>query len=170
MENEGRVATDPSTPESASRSARWLFGPVVDLFLGCGVGYMVLTVLLLTSGATQPLAVWAPFAVVVVAILTNTPHYGATMLIVYGRRSDRRRYGFFAVHVTLLIFGLFVGGLYWVPLGSLLVTVYASWAPWHFAGQNYGLALMFLKRRGVPVDARTRHLLYASFVLSGGST
>lgn len=166
MEDEGRVPTDPSTPGSASRSARWLSGPIVDLFLGCGVGYVVLTVLLLISGATQSVALWAPFATDVLALVTNTPHYGATLLRVYEHRSDRRRYGFFAVHATLLIFGLFAGGLYWAPLGSLLLTVYASWSPWHFAGQNYGLALMFLRRRGVPVDARTKRLLYTSFVLS----
>jgi hypothetical protein len=79
-------------------------------------------VLLLISSATQPLILWTPFATAVLALVTNTPHYGATLLRVYEHRSDRRRYGFFAVHATLLIFGLFVGGLYWAPLGSLLLT------------------------------------------------
>jgi hypothetical protein len=44
--------------------------------------------------------------------------------------------------------------------------LYLTWSPWHFAGQNYGIALMFLGRSGVEVDSRTKRLLYGSFVLS----
>ncbi len=142
---------------------RWLFGPVPDLLFGCGAAYIGFTTLLLLTGSLNS---FSPFAVAAVGLVTNTPHYGATMLRVYEQRRDRRRYALFAVHATLVIFALFVGGLHSKFLGSLLLTVYVTWSPWHFAGQNYGLALMFLRRRGVPIDGRTKRLLYASFVLS----
>jgi hypothetical protein len=158
----------PTTREKSSHPERWLFGPAADLLLGCGVGYVAFTALLLMPGATQPFAPWASLAFVtaILALFTNTPHYGATLLRVYEHRGDRRRYALFGLHATLLIFGLFIGGLYWAHLGSLLLTLYITWSPWHFAGQNYGLATMFLRRRGVPLDTTTKRLLYASFVLS----
>jgi hypothetical protein len=53
-----------------------------------------------------------------------------------------------------------------VVLGSWLLTIYVTWSPWHFAGQNFGLALMTLRRRGVVIDAPFKRMLYASFVLS----
>ncbi len=153
---------------SATPSGRWLFGPVPDLLLGCGVGYLALTAFLLIPGVTESITSWAPlaFLTVILGLFTSTPHYGATLLRVYEHRSERRRYALFGVHATVLIIGLFVGGLYWLPLGSLILTLYITWSPWHFAGQNYGLALMFLRRRGVQVDVSTKRLLYASFVLS----
>jgi tetratricopeptide (TPR) repeat protein len=53
-----------------------------------------------------------------------------------------------------------------VWLGSLVLTVYITWSPWHYTGQNYGLAVMFLRRRGVALDDLTKRFVYASFVLS----
>jgi tetratricopeptide (TPR) repeat protein len=44
--------------------------------------------------------------------------------------------------------------------------VYLTWSPWHYTGQNYGIALLFLRRRGVPVDAATKRWLWSAFVLS----
>ena len=35
----------------------------------------------------------------------------------------------------------------------MLFTLYLTWSPWHYTGQNYGIAVMFLRRRGVERDA-----------------
>ncbi len=161
MEHAAGSPNGPST--NAAGPARWLFGPAPDLLFGCGAAFIGFTALLLLTGS---LNAFSPFAVAAIGLATNTPHYGATLLRVYEHGRDRRRYALFAVHATLAIFALFVAGLHWTFLGSLLLTVYVTWSPWHFAGQNYGLALMFLRRRGVATDGRTKRLLYASFVLS----
>jgi hypothetical protein len=145
---------------------RWLAGPVPDLVLGCGLGYLAWVALLWIPGVSTPLLPWIPFGTGLLALVTATPHYGATLLRVYEQRSDRRRYAFFALYATFVIAASFVGAVYWLPLGSLLVTLYVTWSPWHFAGQNYGLASMFLRRRGIGIDAGTRRLLYACFALS----
>jgi tetratricopeptide (TPR) repeat protein len=142
---------------------RWLHGPASDLLLGCGVAYALFVALLLLA-PRMPSSF--AFMIAVVGLVTNTPHYGATILRVYEQRTDRRRYSLFALHATAVIGLLFGTGLYWAPLGSLLVTLYVTWSPWHFAGQNYGLAVMFLRRRGVALDPRTKRLVYASFFLS----
>jgi len=60
----------------------------------------------------------------------------------------------------------FVAGVYDVRVGSLMITIYMSWSPWHYSSQNYGVASMFLRRRGVPVTRLGKRLLHASFQLS----
>jgi len=150
-------------------SSRWLFGPGSDLVLGCGLGYVAIVVLLLavgTSSRAAPMLALTPL----LSILTGTPHYGATLLRVYEKRSERQAYAFFAVYVTVVLWSLFYVGLYSVWLGSLLITLYLSWSPWHYSGQNYGIALLFLRRRGVEVTPGVKRLLYTSFLLSFGLT
>jgi len=150
-------------------TGRWLFGPVPDLLLGCGLGYVLLLAAFLAAGVERS-SVAALGVVPLISILTGTPHYGATLLRVYETRAERRKYAFFAVWVTAFVWALFYFGLYSALLGSLLLTLYLSWSPWHYTGQNYGIAVMFLRRRGVPLEARTKRLLYLSFVLSYGLT
>jgi hypothetical protein len=154
-------------PASAQRAPdrRWLFGPIPDLLFGCGVLYAVFFVLQVFAGdrmrAIFPLE-YQPF----LALALGTPHYGATLLRVYERSEDRRRYAVFALWITLTLAVAFVVGLrvFWV--GSILVTIYMTWSPWHYSGQNYGVSLMFLRRRGVPLTPVTQRLIRASFVLS----
>ena len=51
-------------------------------------------------------------------------------------------------------------------LGTFLVTLYLTWSPWHYTGQNYGLAVMFLRRSGVEVDARTKRWMASPSVMA----
>ena len=146
-------------------SNRWLFGPARDLLLGCGLGYAcVFAVFCFVGGdfrAATPAGL-LPF----LTLLVGAPHYGATLLRVYARRADRRAYAFFAFYVTLALAGVFVVATRSAWVGSLLLTVYITWNPWHYAGQNYGLGVMFLRRRGVALDLALKRWFYASFVLS----
>jgi hypothetical protein len=147
-------------------SRRWLYGRWPDLLLGGGVAYMLSIPLLWLWATAAGLGAWPATTAALLALFVNAPHYGATILRVYERPEDRRRYGYYAGGATLGLFVLFVLGVHDLWVGSLLYTAYLSWAPWHFAGQNYGLALMFLGRRGVTVDATSKRLLYVSFLLS----
>jgi len=150
---------------SIARPQRWFFGPWPDLSFGCGLLYVWLFAMQSVAGPEMrrfaPLEL-APF----LSILFGMPHYGATLLRVYARREDRRRYAFFGLWATAAMAALFVAGLHVVWVGSLVVTVYFTWSPWHYTGQNYGIALLFLRRRSVPVAPAAKRLLYASFVLS----
>jgi tetratricopeptide (TPR) repeat protein len=153
-----------AAPSSAA-SSRWLYGPGPDLLFGCGGAYALIFLAMVFAGdLVQDLA---PHGLLPLAILvTSIPHYGATLLRVYEQRADRRAYQLFAVWATLAITAWFVVGVYDLGVGSWLVTLYLTWSPWHYSGQNYGIALLFLGRRGVAVDATTKRLLYASFLLS----
>ena len=68
--------------------------------------------------------------------------------------------------VTLLVASAFVAGLLVETIGAWLVTIFLTWSPWHYTGQNYGIALMFLRRRGVDVSPGLKRVIYASFLLS----
>jgi tetratricopeptide (TPR) repeat protein len=150
---------------AAPAPSRWLFAPIPDLLLGCGLLYAALFVLFGVAGPdlrTLDLGVALRLGV----ILFSMPHYGATLLRVYEQRQERRRYAIFSVWTTLLVGALFVVGVYNVLIASLLVTVYLTWSPWHYTGQNYGLAVMFLRRRGVDLTPTLKRWVYSSFVLS----
>jgi hypothetical protein len=144
----------------------WLYGRTVDLTLGYGLGYLACVPLLVLLGAVTDHAMWLPLATLVLALVSATPHYGATLLRVYEQRDERRKYAIFAVWITAVLAALFVVGLYDGWVGSALLTVYVSWSPWHFSGQNYGVAMMYLRRNGVGVSPAARRSLYTSFVAS----
>jgi hypothetical protein len=150
----------------SDRAGAWLYGRWIDLLLGCGLSYLISLPLLYAVSASTGTWGWPNGWVVVFALLINGPHYGATILRVYESGADRRKYAVFAVYVTLAIALLFAASSRSVGLASVLITAYLTWSPWHFSGQNYGLALMFLRRRGVAVDPTTKRIVYASFVLS----
>jgi len=155
------VSSHVARPESP-----WLHGPRADLLLGAGAGYLLSLPLLMWLGSRLALTDWPIEITLGLGLLVSTPHYGATLLRVYERAEDRRRYRLFAVHASLVLAALFVAGLYWHGLGSFLMTLYFAWSPWHFAGQNYGLSLLFLRRRGVAVEPGAKRTLYAAYVLS----
>ena len=138
----------------------------MDLLLGAGVAYLATLPVLLWGGARTGATVWPTLAIAAISLLLSAPHYGATLLRVYEQRTDRRRYALFAYYLTALLAACFVLGTYHIAFGSLLVTLYVSWSPWHVGGQNYGIALMFARRRGVDVTPLAKRLLYASFLLS----
>jgi len=144
----------------------WLHGAAADLLLGAGLAYLLSIPLLLVAANVLGLSEWSLEAVLLMGLAFSTPHYGATLLRVYERAEDRRRYAYFAVHASIAIALLVVAALYSPWLGSLIVTIYMAWSPWHFAGQNYGLGLIFLRRHGVEVKPSAKRALYASFLLS----
>jgi hypothetical protein len=162
-----QVHTPPTA--AAGTAGGWLYRPSVDLLLGAGVGYIVSVPLLAIGSEVWGVGQWSLPLFAFFTLLISGPHYGATILRVYEHRRDRRRYALFAVWATLVLCALFVLGLHDVLVGSLLVTLYTSWSPWHFSGQNYGLALTFLRRRGVEVEPRASRLKHGSLSLTDRS-
>ena len=162
------VAAPPAGPTAVVPSAgrAWLFGPSVDSLFGYGLLFLIsVPVLYFAFGRFDHWLV--PVGIVGgVNILLGTPHYGATILRVYAQRQDRRRYAFFTVWITAALLIGFVGGLYNVTVGAILLTLYVTWNPWHVSGQNYGLAVMYIRRAGVEMEPALKRPLYVSFVLS----
>jgi hypothetical protein len=151
---------------SSSPSSVWLHGRAADLLLGYGLGYLLSVPLLIGVSVFLPAGNQLVWIYGLIAIAAQTPHYGATILRVYEEGSERRKYAVFAVWMTAALVALFGVSLYDRFLGSVLLTVYVTWSPWHFSGQNYGLSVMYLRRRGIPVTPELERPLYLSFVLS----
>jgi hypothetical protein len=148
---------------------RWYFGPLPDLLLGCGLGYAIFFVGLSLAG--PQIRAGFPMGLLPLAILvTGVPHYGATLLRVYEHRQDRRAYAFFSLFASALVWVGFAVSLQNVLFGSLFLTLYLTWSPYHYTGQNYGIAMMFLRRRGVVVSKAAQRWVHASFLLSFGLT
>jgi hypothetical protein len=143
----------------------WLSGPASDLLLGCGGLFSIAFVVFALAGK-EFFASLPPAVPALLVYLIGMPHYGATLVRVYDHRDDRRAYWRFSVAATVAIAALFLIGLRVPLLASALFTLYLTWSPWHYAGQNYGIAMMFVRRRGVPLPEYAKRALRLSFVLS----
>ncbi len=142
-----------------------MYGPVPDLLVGCGGLYaagFLAAALAWGDALSGVLSVLLPLSM----LLISLPHYGGTLARIYASRDQIGRYAVFTIYVTAALCVWFAIGTWNALAGSLMITLYLSWSPWHYSGQNYGIALMFLGRAGVKIDARAKRALWLSFVLS----
>ena len=162
------VADAPRSP-AATAARGWLFGPAPDLLLGCGLLSLLAFAVFMLGGErlriAQPALVF-PLGV----LLLGMPHYGGTLLRVYEHARDRHSYALFALGASSFVAAWFALALFNPVAGTWLATLYLSWSPWHYTGQNYGLAVMFLRRRGVALEGTDKRFFYAAFLLSYAMT
>jgi len=149
---------------AATPSSPWVQGPRSDLLFGAGLVYLPILALSLAAGSDLRIGSLSLMPLFVIFI--GNTHLGATLMRVYERREDRHAYRLFALWVTLAIAALCLAGLWVVPIGSVLLTLYLTFVPWHFTGQNYGVSLVFLRRRGIEVDARLKRFIWTFFFTS----
>ena len=99
------------------------------------------------------------------ALVSNYPHYMATIYRAYGR-GDRAAHHVWTWYGTAML--VLLGLLAHVDLRLLpwVFTAYIMWSPWHYTGQNFGLMMMFLRRGGLDISARERRYLRTAFVAS----
>lgn len=155
--------TDPQdVSTNPNNDAVWFYGAKTDLIIGCGAWSVPL--LLLTYYGTQsfPLTVITFFYAL--ALLFNYPHYMATIYRAYRTKEDFAKYKIFTLHITLLIGLLIVLGHFSAFLLAIVFTIYLTWSPFHYTGQNFGIALMFARRCGVATNVKTRRAFYISFL------
>ena len=154
-----------TSEQGSSHSNLWLYNPWADLILGCGA-WTVPLLLLTYLSASHELA-WG-VAFYALALVFNYPHYMATIYRAYHTREDFRKYRIFTVHITGLV--ILTGLLAHFSFAVLpwLITIYLTWSPWHYSGQNYGLFMMFLRRAGAQPTPMQRRALYSAFLLSYG--
>jgi tetratricopeptide (TPR) repeat protein len=142
----------------------WIYGPWVDLLVGCGAwSTPLLLVAAYMSGTKAP--AWS-FGFYLIALLFNYPHFMATVYRAYHSYNEFSKYRVFTVHIAFL---LALAGLIahiWYPLLPWIFTLYICWSPWHYTGQNYGLLMMFARRAGVSPEENERRALHLAFVAS----
>lgn len=161
------MSSEASLPiQDAQQTVRspWIYGPWLDLIVGCGAWSAPFLLLAYYVGRDN--SSWWPLAFYFLALLFNYPHFMATIYRAYHTHSEFAKYRVFTVHVTLL---LVVAGILvhaWYPLLPWLFTLYICWSPWHYTGQNFGLLMMFARRSGVAPTNAERRLVRLAFVAS----
>jgi tetratricopeptide (TPR) repeat protein len=143
---------------------RWIHGAAADLLIGCGAWTAPLLVLTYVVSIRRLFDLALVFYVLM--LFCNNPHYMATIERAYGTRADFRKYRLFTVYATLLLVA--VGALvHFVPAGlPWIVTLYLAWSPWHYTGQNFGLAMLWVRRNGAEPTRTERDVLSVAFLAS----
>lgn len=153
-----------AAPAEPSNERRWLLNAPVDLAIGCG-------------GWTAPLllATWllggvsdAQWSVLFygLALVANYPHYMATLYRACATPDDRRAYRGVLSGATLTLILVGVVAHLWVETLPWLVTLYVVWSPWHYTGQNFGIAVLQFRRAGVELTVSERRRLWWAFTAS----
>jgi tetratricopeptide (TPR) repeat protein len=158
-----KPAASPSTHSSSIHNP-WIYNPVLDLIVGCGGWSLPLLMFSYFTHASSARA-WA-VAFYVLALFFNYPHYMATIYRAYHRAEDFHKYRVFTVHITALVVATLLLSHFWLRLLPWIFTIYLTWSPWHYSGQNYGLFMMFARRAGANPDKSVRRALYGAFVVS----
>jgi tetratricopeptide (TPR) repeat protein len=150
--------------DSSAAPSAWLYGPWLDLVVGCGAWSVPLLLLSYFSIASSTRA-WA-VAFYALALFFNYPHYMATIYRAYHHAEDIQKYRIFTVYTTALILLTGLLSHFWLSILPWIFTIYLTWSPWHYSGQNYGLFMMFARRAGANPGKAERSALYGAFITS----
>jgi tetratricopeptide (TPR) repeat protein len=155
----GKFQQNPKAP-----AAPWIYNPWLDLIVGCGAWSAPLLLFSYFSLASSVRA-WS-VAFYALALFFNYPHYMATIYRAYHRAEDFQKYRVFTVHITALMVLTLLLMHFWLRLLPWIFTIYLTWSPWHYSGQNYGLFMMFARRAGADPGKAGRRALYGAFAAS----
>jgi tetratricopeptide (TPR) repeat protein len=144
----------------------WIYSPWLDMIVGCGAWSAPLLLIAYFSLSSETLA-WS-VAFYVLALFFNYPHYMATVYRAYHRSEDFNKYRVFTLHTTLLLLVTALVSHFWYRALPYIFTLYLTWSPWHYSGQNYGILMMFARRAGARPTENVRHAMYLAFLLSYG--
>ncbi|HVO82004.1 MAG TPA: tetratricopeptide repeat protein [Terriglobales bacterium] len=158
------MAKSADTQLSGAGQPLWIYNPGLDLVVGCGAWSLPLLLLTYFTTSSSTLA-WS-VAFYGLALFFNYPHYMATIYRAYHRAEDFEKYRIFTVHITALVALTLLVSHFWFRALPWIFTLYLTWSPWHYSGQNYGLFMMFARRAGAKPSTAERRALYAAFLLS----
>jgi tetratricopeptide (TPR) repeat protein len=159
-----RLSSHADTISAPPPASPWIYGPWLDLIVGCGAwsAPLLAGAIWLTQTHTHAWVV----AFYLLALAFNYPHFMATIYRAYHTRADFEKYKIFTLHITLLLVltGIILHASY--QLFPWVFTLYICWSPWHYSGQNYGLLMMFARRTGAEATPGERRSIRAAFVAS----
>lgn len=149
---EGEIGTRPVTG-SHSQTATvaktpWLVSPAFDLLFVANVGWLVLWLASLVSGQqSTTVEFWQIY-------FLTTPHRWLTLFLV-AADPDRRDGRSLQLVVMAIVAAAVVVGVWWqtADLTCLLLIDYL-WNAWHFAAQHSGVARIYSRQPGAPLQSR----------------
>lgn len=158
------TAEQPNLQPPTPGGRLWIYGPWLDLVVGCGAWSAPLLLLAAYVSGTKTSA-WS-FGFYLLALLFNYPHFMATVYRAYHTYNEFTKYRVFTVHIALLLALAGIVAHLWSPLLPWIFTLYICWSPWHYTGQNFGLLMMFARRAGLSPTETERQALHLSFTAS----
>ncbi len=155
-----------SSLEGERSRTPWLWGKPFDaLVIGSASSLVFAALAVLATFATPR---FGPAIVVVfmhLGIAVNYPHYAATYQLVYRERhKSPRSYKVLLASIPVVLLVVVVAAAYERALLPILLRVYLTWSPYHYAKQHFGIASMYSARKGKPLAAGEKSLLQAAFV------
>ncbi len=157
------MAKSTSKADSRNPASVWIYNPWLDLLVGCGAWSAPL--LLFAYLADSTALAWSA-AFYALALFFNYPHYMATLYRAYHTEEDFQKYRIFTVHITAVLALTLLVSHFWYRALPWIFTLYLTWSPWHYSGQNYGLFMMFARRAGAKPSDRERRAIYSIFLIS----
>jgi tetratricopeptide (TPR) repeat protein len=151
-------------PPAHPQTSPWIYRPWIDLTVGCGAWSAPL--LLAGFYAANSHARGWSVAFYFLALLSNYPHFMATVYRAYHKRDEFEKYRTYTLHVALLLALSGVVAHVWYGVLPWIFTLYICWSPWHYTGQNFGLLMMFARRAGIAPTEMERAALRLSFIAS----
>jgi tetratricopeptide (TPR) repeat protein len=142
----------------------WLYNPALDLVIGCGAWSLPLLLVAYAFSASAARA--GSIVFYALALFFNYPHYMATIYRAYHRAEDFEKYRLFTVHTTVVVLLTVLVSHFWMGILPWIFTLYLTWSPWHYTGQNYGVFMMFARRAGANLRQTERHAIYGAFIAS----
>jgi len=119
-----RDISKSSTEQGRSSAAApvWLYGPWIDLVVGCSAWSAPLLLLSYVSIASNTRA-WS-VVFYGLALFFNYPHYMATIYRAYRRPEDLQKYRIFTVYTTALILLTVLLSHFWMGILPWIFTLY----------------------------------------------
>lgn len=145
-----------------SQNSPALFAPWFDMLILGGLSLLLLPVIFYLDGLVPGYYTTATMGTILLslAVLTNYPHLAATYYRVYGDMREVAKYKYTAILVPLLLI---------VPLvfSFAMPSVVAPWffkiyfliVSYHYAGQSYGISLIYARKSGVQFNQLTKALI-----------
>lgn len=158
------ATSSPAPAQTEAARSPWIYRPSIDLIVGCGAwsAPLLLAGFYFSNSYNRGWTVAFYF----LALLSNYPHFMATVYRAYHTRDEFQKYRIYTVHVALLLALAGIVTHMWSALLPWIFTLYICWSPWHYTGQNFGLMMMFARRAGVLPTETERHALRLSFIAS----
>jgi len=153
-----------SQKTAAGAKSVWLYQPAVDLIIGCGAWTLPLFGLMAVTAGNHVVAVSTAFYGL--ALVANYPHYMATIYRAYHQSKDFAKYRGYTLYATLFLVLVLILGHFSYRILPWVFTLYVIWSPWHYSGQNYGLASAFMQRAGFNSSSFKRRCLQVVFISS----
>jgi len=143
-----------SSSAAITGQPRGIFSPAVDLLVLGGVSMLCFAICQAIDLVTPMLKVnnLGIQIIFYLSLVINQPHYSATYYRVYRSWSETKRYAVVALWLPILLSGIAVACFFSSDLAGWFCKAYFLTVSYHYAGQTYGIALIFAHKAGLTVN------------------